>query len=103
MSRKVISVNLESGVQDAAKLMAKKNIGSVLVVKGKKLAGILTERDLSKKIVAKNKPADKIKVKEVMHSPVITAKPDTTVYDASVIMENGRFRRLPIVKGNKIV
>lgn len=103
MSNPVASVKIDASVQEAAKLMAKKNIGSVAVLMNKKLIGILTERDVSEKIVARNKTASIVEAQEIMHSPVITAAPDTTIYEASSIMEKGNFRRLPIVNGEKLV
>ncbi len=103
MSHPVVTVDSEANVQDAAQIMSEKKIGSVAVLTDGELVGIFTERDISTKIVAENRDASKTKVGQVMHSPVVTAEPETTIYEASKIMSDAGFRRLPIVEGEKLV
>ncbi|MFH0862571.1 MAG: CBS domain-containing protein [Candidatus Altiarchaeota archaeon] len=102
MSHNVYTVESGSCVQEAAKLMSDKNIGSVIVASGGRILGILTERDLSDKIVAENKNPSEVKAGDVMKSPVVTVNPDTTISEASRIMSEGGFRRLPIVEDGRI-
>lgn len=103
MSHPVICVDLEATVQDAAKLMAEHKIGSVSVTEKEQLVGIMTERDLSHKVVAGNQDSSVVKVKEVMHSPVVTANPDISIFEASSMIVKGNFRRLPIVENGQLV
>jgi signal transduction histidine kinase len=104
MSSPVITVSVDSTVSEAARVMTEKNIGAVAAVtQDGALIGILTERDITKKIVAENKDPSAIKVRDVMVSNVNTAEPETTVYHASKIMSKGGFRRLPVVEDGKLV
>ena len=103
MSSPVVSVAPDVTVQDCAKIMAKKNIGSVAVLSRGKLIGILTERDISKKVVASNKDAGKVKAKDIMHTQVVTSAPTDSVYIISSKMAKGRFRRMPIIKNGRLI
>jgi len=103
MSSPVFTVDEDASIQDAAEILREKNIGCVVVLKDNKLKGILTERDITKKIVATNKLPSQIKVREVMRSPVVTIDPKTPIYKASIIMLKGGFRRLPVVEKGKVI
>ncbi len=103
MSTPVASTSENSTIQDAARLMAEKNIGSLAVVEGDKIIGILTERDISKKIVAENRNPSQVKVAEIMNRNIITTPPDTTVDEAASIIAERHFRRLPIVDDGRLV
>ncbi len=103
MSSPVVSVPTGTVVQEAAKIMSKLNIGSVAVKDGDTLKGILTERDISKKIVANGKDPRTTCVDEVMQTEIVTTGKDTTVGEAATIMAEGGFRRLPIIEGDVLV
>ena len=98
MSSPVVSVSTGTNVQEAAKLMAKMGIGSVAVKDGERFSGILTERDISKKIVAQGVDASSTTVDDIMETDIVTAEPDATIGEASTIMDEGGFRRLPIME-----
>ncbi len=103
MTPTIISVDAEATVKEAAEVMIQKGIGSVVVVEQGKPVGIVTERDLLKRVVAKALDPSKTKVKEVMSSPLITIKPDTYIIDASKLMNEKGIRRLIVMEGDKAV
>ena len=86
MSSPVITVNEDSTVEEAAKLMAEYNIGCVIVTKDNgKPVGIITENDLVRRVVSKNLRPSEVKSKEVMSSPLITIDPEKTVMEPELI------------------
>ena len=103
--RHLISLPPQASVWEAACVMTKANCGSVLVIDGAgTMLGILTERDLMTRVLAKALNAKKTAVSEVMtHHPRCVA-PEMTVSDAVLIMLERGFRHLPIVSlGGKIL
>jgi len=103
MTPKVLTIGPETSVARAAKLMAKRSVGSVVVIKNNKPVGILTERDLLMKVVSADLKPSRIPVKKIMSSPVMTITPDTEITDAARIMARNRIRRLPVVERGKLV
>ncbi len=99
----VLCVDENESVLDAISLMADVNIGAVLVKRGDTIAGIFTERDYLQKIALASRSSGDTRVKDVMSSPVISAKPDDTVADCMEVMTNCRCRHLPIVDGDKLL
>lgn len=94
----VLTVQTKASAFDAACLMTKAHCGSVLVVDGGgAMLGILTERDLMTKILAKRRDPDATPVADIMtHNPHFIS-PETTVTDAVLIMQRHNFRHLPII------
>ena len=94
----VLSVKTQASAYDAACMMTKAHCGSVLIVDdGGTMLGILTERDLMVKIVAKRRDPEKTPVSDIMtHNPHFIS-PETTVSDAVLIMKRHNFRHLPII------
>ncbi|MBI5417467.1 CBS domain-containing protein [Candidatus Poribacteria bacterium] len=90
-------------VVEAANVMDQKVIGSVLVEENNKLVGIVTERDIIRKIVARKQDANKTTIKEIMNSPIITIDAETSILDASNLIANNNIRRLVITENDKIV
>jgi len=101
MSKNVITVDASEKVLKALQVMAEKGIGSVVIVKNGKPVGILTERDVAKKLVVNKETLDK-KVEDVMSKPLITVSPDTGIFEALQIMRKNNIRRLPVVKNGKL-
>lgn len=90
-----------TSVRKAITLMTEKNYGSVIVTdKSGGVEGIVTERDLMKRLLHENKDPDKTKLSEIMTQDVRVAKGDDLVLDWLRIMSNERFRHLPIVDDN---
>ena len=103
MSRPVITVKESDTAADVAKLMAKHDIGCVLV-SGKKgeIIGIVTERDIVQRIAAKNLVPSNVKVTESMSKPVITVQSGASVTDAAKLMNQKKVRRLAVVENGKL-
>ena len=103
MSRPVITVREADSVADVAKLMAKHNIGCVLV-SGKKseTVGIVTERDIVQRIAAKNLLPSKVTAGESMSKPVVTIPSKASVTDAAKMMNQRKIRRLAVIEEGKL-
>jgi len=103
MTKGVICVDIEDTVADAAEVMKKNDISSVIVTKQGDGVGIITERDIIIKVVAESNDARKIRSSEIMTSPLITLSPDASIDDAAREMRDKDIRRLVISEGNNIV
>ena len=97
----VVTVAPSDNVKKAIDVMIAKNVGSVVVVEDGKVVGILTERDILKRI--KDLDIDKSLVSEVMSSPVLTVMPDTFITEALALMQTRNIRRLPVMKGGRLI
>jgi len=103
MVKDLIGVEVRVSVKKVVELMDKHEIGCLMVMKGKKLAGIVTERDMVKRVLAKSKDPEEIKVSEVMSKPVIVGKPQMSIVEAVKLMFNWNIKKLPVVDGNHLV
>jgi signal-transduction protein with cAMP-binding, CBS, and nucleotidyltransferase domain len=103
MTANPISVNADENVLNCVKKMIDEQVGSVLVVDETKLLGIVTERDLLNKVIAKNVDLKKTPISEVMSKKPIYAEPELDIYDAMVLMRIEEIRRLPVVDKGIIV
>jgi CBS domain-containing protein len=90
-------------VLDALSVMARHDIGSVLVTQNDRLAGIFTERDYARKLVLKGLNSKDATVSDVMTPNVCTITPSQTLDQVMNIMTENRFRHLPVVDHGKIV
>jgi CBS domain-containing protein len=99
----VVGLAPEATVKEAANVMREAKIGALLVMRGDRLHGILTERDILNKIVAEGLDASKIKVHEIMTSDVVVIGPNRTVREAMKIVTEKRLRHLPVVKDGHLV
>jgi len=99
----VWSIDPDSTVLDALKLMADKGIGAVLVMRDEKLRGILSERDYARKIVLEGKTSRDSKVKDVMIRHVLCASPDRTIEECLALMTDKRERHLPILEKKHVI
>ena len=98
MNKEVPTVDERATVLEAAKLMVKLTRGFLVVLKEGQPKGIITERDLVKKVIAEGKDPQKVIVLEVMSSPLVTVDPDEDLLKASKLMQDNQIRRLPVVK-----
>ena len=92
-----VTVSPDATVAEAIKLMLKRRIGAVVVVEGKFVKGIFTERDVLKKVALSGHDPAKTLVSEVMTSPVENASPKTTPGEALASMLKHHFRHMPVV------
>lgn len=99
----VWSIAPDAWVFDALKLMADKGIGSLLVLEGEKLVGILSERDYARKVILKDKSSMDTPVKEIMTQEVITIRPEQTIQECMTLMTEKRVRHLPVLSDDQLV
>ncbi len=99
----VWSIAPEATVFEAIKLMAEKNIGSLLVMSGGKLLGVFTERDYSRKIALQGKSSKDTRVREIISSQVVSVTPQHSIEDCMKLMTEHRVRHLPVLEAEKVV
>ena len=101
--RNILKVLPDIVVRKAAELMAKRNVGAVLVVEDARLVGILTERDIAFRVVARGLDPQTTRVADVMTSEPDTVDPDKPFGYALVRMHQGGFRHLPVIKDGEVI
>ena len=101
--REVYSVSPDATVFEAIQLMAEKNIGALLVMSERRLLGVISERDYTRKVALKGKSSRETKVLEIISSPVVSATPGHSVEECMRLMTTNRVRHLPILEGEKLV
>ena len=101
--RSVLKVPPQTLVTKAAKLMAKKNVGAVMVIEDGRLVGIFTERDIAFRVVAQGLDAQTTRLAEVMTPVADTVDPDKPFGYALLRMHEGGFRHLPVIKDGNVV
>jgi CBS domain-containing protein len=102
MTKNVVSISVDKSVFEAAELMCSSQLGCLVVVDGEVPVGIVTERDIVRRVVAKKLPLE-TKVSEVMSKSLITVDPDASLKEAARLMSSNKIRRLPVSKDNKLV
>jgi CBS domain-containing protein len=102
MTKEVVTIEVDKSVFEAAQLMASEGLGCLIVVDNSLPVGIITERDIVRRIVAKRSSPD-LNVSEVMTSKLITVDPETSLKEAARVMSTNKIRRLPVLKNNKLV
>jgi len=90
-------IGIDATVAEAAKTMCHDEVGSVIIIDRKKPIGIVTEEDITCKVVAKDLRPSTVHVNEIMSTPLITVSADKTAGDAAHMMVKHKVRRLPIV------
>jgi CBS domain-containing protein len=102
MTKDCITVTLQDNVYEIAVKMKEHNIGFIPVVDGKKLIGVVTDRDLVVRGYA-DKREGSTAVKHVISQEITSISPNTTVDEAARIMANDKVRRLPVVDNGELV
>jgi CBS domain-containing protein len=104
MTSPVVTVDEDAPSNKIATLMGENNLGCVIITsKARKPVGIITERDLVKRVLSKNVVPDTIKAKEIMTSPLVTIEPEATISEAARRMSRLDIRRLGVIyKGNLV-
>ena len=98
LMKKAVVIDDHATLKQAAKIMSHKGIGSLIIVKGKKINGIITERDIIKNISKLNS-----KVNSVMSKNVITIESETDTSKAAEIMASHKIKRLPVIEKKKLI
>jgi len=99
--KKLLTAPPETTVSKAAKLMASKNVGAVMVVENERLVGIFTERDAVFRVIAKGLDAQATKLAEVMTNEPQTVDPDKSFGYALLMMHENGFRHVPVIENGK--
>ena len=99
--RKIWSIHQDATVFDAIAKMAEKNIGSLVVMDGEKLVGIITERHYARNVVLKGKTSPTTPVRDIMERHIIVARPYQSVEQCMALMSEKRVRHLPVLEGEK--
>jgi CBS domain-containing protein len=99
----IISVSPETSVLDALKMMADKNIGSVLVISGNEYLGIMSERDYSRKVILKGKNSTDTKVGEIMLVDLPRLCPEDGIDHCMKIMSDKNIRYLPVFEEETLI
>ncbi|MGI0061769.1 MAG: CBS domain-containing protein, partial [Nitrosotalea sp.] len=102
MKFNVVSIDSLSTASDAAKKMKDANIGCVIVTENNTAIGILTERDLVRKILALQKPLS-TSVKDIMSTPLIMIDPEETLWELAELMKQKQIHKVPVVEHGKLV
>lgn len=101
-SQSIYSVDPDTSVLDALKIMMDKNISALLVMEGSELKGIFTERDYARKIILQGKSSKETKIKEVMTASLEVINLNSSIDYCMQIMTDKHIRHLPIVDNGKV-
>ena len=102
-TRPIASISPDETVLRALEIMAEYDIGALLVLDGKRLAGVFSERDYARKVILQGKASTETKVREIMTEKVICVTLDRTIEECMAIMSEKHIRHLPIVDADKNV
>jgi CBS domain-containing protein len=97
------SVDPEAPVLEAIRLMAEHGVGALLVMQGRQLVGVVSERDYARKVILKGRSSSETSVRQIMSSPVLTVGPTQSVRECMQIMTDKRVRHLPVVEGERVL
>ena len=92
-----------ASVFEAVKLMADKNIGALVVMEGKTVVGLITERDYARKIVLMARSSKETRVRDIMTSQVICVRSDQTNEECMALITEKRLRHLPVMDNGKLI
>lgn len=92
-----------ASVYEAARFMADKNVGALVVIERDKVVGIVSERDCARKLVAMARSSQGTLVRDIMSSPVMYVHPDQTVEECMALMTENRLRHLPVMEGGQLI
>lgn len=103
MVKSIITIDASTSALEAAETMNKYDIGCLIVVDGRKPIGIVTERDMLKRVLLQRRNPRKTSVNDVMSKPLIVSKPKTELRDAVRVMNERRFKRLPVIEDGNLL
>jgi len=103
MTRNVKTVSPSSTVMEAIRKMNKFRIGSVVVTQGRRVVGLITERDILRNVVEAQLDPSLVKAREIMSTPIVTIDEDTTIEEASRSMTRKQIKKLPVVRNGSLV
>lgn len=103
MSSKLVTIDSDTSALEIANRMLEKQVSAVLVVDSGKPVGILTERDLTRQVIAKDCPPSKTPATAIMSTPLVAVDKDSPIERAAEAMTKNGIRHLAVEDGNKII
>ncbi len=97
------TVTPDDTILSAIQLMAKRQVGALLVLDTEKLVGIVTERDYARKVALEGRSSKDALVSDIMSTRVLCARPDQTVNECMALMSEKRTRHLPVIDHKKVI
>jgi len=94
----VVTIDADATVMQAVKLMNENEIGCLIVIRRGRAVGIITERDLLKRVIAKSMNPRKTKVREIMTKPLIAGEPEMELEEATRLMFKMKIKKLPVLE-----
>ena len=102
MTKNVFSIGVDNSVLEAAEIMSSNQLGCLVIINRELPIGIVTERDIVRRVVAKKMPLG-TKISQIMSQSLITVDADASLKEAARLMSSNKIRRLPVLKQNKLV
>jgi CBS domain-containing protein len=99
----VFSIGPDATVFEAIEMMADKNVGALLVMKGEELVGIISERDYTRKVFVRGKSSKETRVDEIMSSTLSTTKSGDSGDECLRLLTEKHIRHLPVVEDGKVI
>ncbi len=103
MVTSLITIDASASAKDAAELMDKHDIGCLIVINYGNPVGIVTERDMLRRVLLQKRELAKTEVGNIMSAPLITAQPQTDIRDAVRLMNERRIKKLPVMDEGQLV
>ena len=100
---RVVRVSPEQSVLEAIKVLAAEDVGAAIVMSGERLAGILSERDYTRKVILKGRSSDTTRVEEIMTASVVVVSPRTKARECMALMIEKNIRHLPVVENGRVI
>jgi CBS domain-containing protein len=101
--REIYHLSVDDTIRVASRYMSEKRVGAVVVIEGNRLVGVLSERDIMGRVVARGLDPDQARVGEVMTRDIVVAKPEDSHDDGLRKMKQAGCRHLPVVEGDRYV
>jgi len=98
----VFSIAPDAPVLEAIKHMAEHRVGALLVMRGERLVGVVSERDYARKVILQGRSSSQTPVSDIMSEAPVTVNPDTDVFDCMRLCTDGRIRHLPVLQGDTV-
>jgi CBS domain-containing protein len=101
--QRLLSVAPDASVFDALMLLARHDVGALVVIDGERLVGIFSERDYARQVVLQGKTSRETRVRDIMTHKVVCVRPEQNLHDCMALMTERRIRHLPVLDHKKVV
>ncbi|MBM5805243.1 MAG: CBS domain-containing protein [Candidatus Verstraetearchaeota archaeon] len=103
MTQNVVTTSPEASIYETSCVMTEKNIGSLVVLENKVPVGIITERDVIRRVISKKDDPTKTLVRSIMSKPIVACAPECSLEEAASLMRQHKIKRLAVLKGAELV